>query len=152
MLIFISSSQALENENPRFEGMVRSIKRQLAAKAAAANTSFCAIGVSLDWAPDVGAEFLLRGKSRFGVHDFDPWDEIHVGRNWLNELIIRYVWRDHVGPAGISQMVVVERTINSGQRGITIGPDKVLFRALGPEAMESWLNAGLPLPESAYLK
>jgi len=70
----------------------------------------------------------------------------------LNELIIRYVWRDHVGQAGISQMVIVERTVAQGRRGMTIGPDKVLFRALGPEAMESWLKAGLPLPESAYLK
>jgi hypothetical protein len=131
---------------------VRAIKNKLAAKAKAANTGFAAIGVSLDWSPEAGADYLLRGKSIFGTHDFGAWDEIHAGRNWMNELVIRYIWRDYPGTPGISQLVVVERTVVQGQRGLAVGADKLLYRALGPEAMIAWLNAGLPLVESALVK
>src|SRR5690606_33057748 len=80
------------------------------------------IGVALDWDINAGLRFL-QSAGRF--------DEISVGRNWLNSHAVSHIWRDLPGPPVIPQIVVVDRTVRVDNDFITISIDSVVSRVVG---------------------
>lgn len=94
------------------------------------------VGVSLDPKSDVGVKYLAT-HGRF--------DQISAGENWLNDAAVRYIWRDIRGAPGLPQVVVIRRRLNYTQQGIEVGPDSLLFRKVGNEAIITWAQSGVPL-------
>ena len=84
------------------------------------------------------------GSRRF-ITEFGPFDEIVVGRGWLNSAVVTYVWRDPDGSAGVPQLILVRRTVTVNERGINVSPDSLLFRLTGARAITSWAQSGAPL-------
>jgi hypothetical protein len=111
--------------------MVQVATDSVASFASARGKRFSAIGIALDWSLPVGMEYL-RGFERF--------DEVLIGSNWLNTGVIRYVWRDLPGPPSLPQLIVIERTIDAGDK-LAIGPERVLIRAVGKEQLSEFSTA-----------
>ncbi len=84
-------------------------------------------------------------KARRFIANFGQFDEIVVGRGWLNSGAIRFFWRDFPGVAGVPQLIVFRRTVIVRDSIIDISPDSVLFRLSGAQAIINWSRAGSPI-------
>jgi hypothetical protein len=100
----------------------------LRTAAAARGHLFSTIGVSTD-SPPRGIDWLKR---------FGDFDEVVVGRNWMNTAIVQYVWSDRADMAGMPQILLVEHRVQSTPRSIVVGQDRVVRR---------WYGAGAIAPE-----
>lgn len=76
---------------------------------------------------------------------FGRFDEVIVGRGWLNHGLLRYVREDHPGPASIPQVVVYTRTVTPAGTRMELGPETLLLRKVGVPAIRAWAEAGFPL-------
>ncbi len=114
------------------------MKRILAATARSAGASFASVGIAVDWVTRDGWEFLQR---------FGPFDEIIVGRNWLNSASLHYMWRELPGEPVVPQVVVVERSILLDGAKLEVSPDRALLRKVGADEVIAWAvrGGGLPL-------
>jgi hypothetical protein len=94
VMVFISSPEVAANSDPGFGALVRAAKDHVAAVASGNDQQFAAVGVALSWDPRQGIDYLLDGVAgAHQTHDFGPWDEVHAGRNWLNEVVVDRLWR-----------------------------------------------------------
>ena len=116
------------------------IKVLLQAKAAAQDRSFVTIGIAEDWSVKNGLGHL----SKFG--DFD---EIMAGRGWLNEGIMKYVWKGSYGEPATPQVIVIDRFItvaSSENLRYDMRDEELVVRKAGIDAIQRWLEMGTPLP------
>lgn len=78
-----------------------------------AHGSSCAkvsvFGVVLDRDVTEGMAFLSRIASKDLSKTFDRFS---VGRSWLNEEVVRFVWREHSAAAASPQVIVIARPIS----------------------------------------
>lgn len=110
-----------------------SVERQTAEK----NSGFAATAVSLGWDPAEEFEFVGR---------FGHFDELVLGRNWLNGAARRYVWREFPADPLVPQVVVTTRRINPGPASIEFSDETVLVRKLGVLEIIAWAEAGAQMP------
>ena len=100
VMIYFGSSECGGANAPKLPEAVETLKLRLSKYAAREGVAFTAIGVSLDWLPKRGIEYL----SKFGT-----FDEVSAGYNWGNSLALRYMWaEDSVAPV-TPQVVLYER-------------------------------------------
>jgi hypothetical protein len=102
------------------------------------------VGVGLGWDPRAASEYLFD-------EALGPWNEIHAGGNWLNELVVDRIWRATDAPgygpiASFPQVLILVRDLAVRDDAITFGPDRVLRRFVGIRALEAWASDGHPLP------
>lgn len=88
---------------------------------------FSTIGVSIDGPLSDGLAWLGR---------FGSFDETVIGRNWMNTVLIHYIWRDASPVAEVPQLLVVRRTVHKGAKRIDFGPDSLVHRWLGVNASD----------------
>lgn len=136
--VFISYSDCPGNRIQDFASVIAQMNRHLRAAAPELGVGFGSVGVSVDWSPDVGYDFLRR---------IDEFDEIVTGRNWFNTGAAAYLFRNLVGQAVIPQVLLLAREVRMEGRVVTIGPDEQIMRLVGPEAIIEWAEAGFPLPD-----
>ena len=98
-------------------------------------THFSTLGVATDWSITDGLTFLT---------EFGPFDEIAVGKNWLNMGIQRYVMSELPGEAGLPQLVVTERDVDVGTGAITARHETVIDRRVGANAILLWAASLTP--------
>jgi hypothetical protein len=98
------------------------------AEATDAGYSFATVGIALDWQIDKGVQLLER---------FGPFDEIHVGRSWINAGALRYIWQNLPGEASVPQIVIVEREIAKG-RSLEVTGERVRIRKVGARQIIAW--------------
>ena len=117
---------------------VREMKMALAKQAAASGRQFVSRGVSLDPTVEGGLQHLaLLGQ----------FDEISVGDNWTNSVVVRYL-----GPnfgdsrAAIPQVVLLEREVQQENSTLIVGPERELGRYIGVDKIGAWVRQGAPLP------
>ena len=98
---------------------------------------FSTVGVSLDWAVDEGVERL---------RNYYVFDEVIVGRNWLNTAAVSYMWRDYPGDRSIPQVVLLANWV------VPIGPTELhngtpveLARIVGASDLKNWIKRGYPV-------
>lgn len=163
VMVFISSSQGPANKDPDLAWSVRTAKVALRSKAEAAGIDFSAAGVAIDWDPREGWEYLINGQTEQDTRSgFGEWDEVHVGRNWRNEMVVKFVFRadregleQAVPIATVPQVLVIERSFETIRDGrfnrIVYGPDVTLVRLVGVQALRAWAGNGAPLKGSAFL-
>lgn len=128
LMVLIGSSGCAGTAAPGLPEAVARVKTALRSKAEREAQSFVTIGVALDWSIPKGMAMLER---------FGPFDEVMVGRSWLNSGVVKYIWKDVPGFAATPQIVVLEREIaNDG--GFVVGPEQVRTRRIGADAIIAW--------------
>ena len=135
--VFISMADCCDALTRDLRGPVDSVRSILRTRALRANESFRMIGVSLDWEPEVGWNYLRQ---------FGPFDEVAVGSNWfgLHPEILMFSGADV--EASIPQIVIYDRTVALREPRPVFGPRRMLRSLRGREQIVEWLNAGAPLP------
>jgi hypothetical protein len=95
------------------------------------------VGVDLD--TDIGAGLgYLNG---IGLRSFD---EISVGQSWLNENLVRLVWRDKTGPPSVPQVIILSRDMSAKLKplNLSFGTDSVVGLLTGRKAILKWVQGG----------
>ncbi|HET7631593.1 MAG TPA: hypothetical protein VFK16_04670 [Gemmatimonadaceae bacterium] len=90
--------------------------------ALARGDSFSTVGVSLEGPASDGEAWL---------YEFDKFDELIIGHNWLNSAVVAHIWSDPDAKPAIPQLVLIRRHIRNGQRSIAVGQDSVVRRWVG---------------------
>lgn len=134
-LVFIGASFCNAHNTPGFPDVVETAKLRLQQHAQRAGMQFRAVGVALDWRTADGLAFLAR---------FGAWDEVASGSNWISDAATKYVWRDIPGDANVPQLLVLRRTVQTGQ-AIRLGEDRMVKRISGTAAIQAWVAAGAML-------
>lgn len=124
--IFIGSSTCGASNYPGLASAVATIRSGLRMAAVRRGAQFSMIGAALDWSVSEGLKFL---------ESFGPFDEVTVGRNWINGAATSYMLREFPGQMSLPQLVVVERTIGVGQTAIQVGEDRFIMRRVGFDAL-----------------
>ncbi len=130
VFVFVTSSSCPGTKDPRLPGALSRARDGLASQAERDGQRFVTIGVAMDWSIPSGKRMLDR---------FGPFDEIVVGRGWLNTGVIKYIWEDIRGIGATPQVVVTERSIAwAGNRTIEVDYERLVVRKTGPDQIEEW--------------
>lgn len=124
ILVFVGSSSCVNSTDPRLSEAVRRLRTRLREQAEEQGRTFSSIGVSLDWRVSVGTKYL---------ESLGPFDEVLIGRSWLNSGALKYIWGDQLGgPAAVPQLLVVERFLDQpASNVIHVASERVLYRMSG---------------------
>jgi hypothetical protein len=131
VMVFLASSTCPGIHDASLREALRLARDSLAEEARLSGKGFVVVGVSLDWNLESGYRLLER---------FGPFDEVLIGRSWLNSGAVRYLWSDFPGIAAVPQLVVLERVIDK-DRSISIRDERVRFRKAGAPVIVNWANA-----------
>jgi hypothetical protein len=141
VFVYIGSSTCGVANQPWTAGAVQQAMQMVRRRASETGLGFVALGIAKDWNIDDGVKHLTR------IANFD---EISVGRNWANEALVKYVWRDLPGIAATPQVVVVLRVRHLESSVDTLrthdfSSETLLMRKAGLSEIETWLNNGAPI-------
>ena len=132
----------------RPEGMktIRELRGKLRSVHGRAYAKVSVIGVSLDDDVNKGVRFL----ESIAQPTAGPiFDQIIVGGSWLNEQIVRFVWRERVARAVSPQILVIERGVDSLSYAstFTIGVqnDTIVANPTGLKGIIDWIRDDLPI-------
>jgi hypothetical protein len=82
---------------------------------------------------------------------FGEWDQVVLGRNWMNDYVVRLMWgQEDIVPV-TPQLLLITRTVDLPDQ---LGPDaRIRFKGdtvamslTGVKEIVEWVDAGLPLP------
>ncbi len=94
----------------------------LRVAAHAHGDSFSTVGVSLDGSVADGKAWLA---------PFGTFDELVFGRNWLNSVVVEYIWSDPDAKPAIPQLILLRHHVERGQRTIRLSRDTIVRRWVG---------------------
>jgi hypothetical protein len=103
------------------------------------------VAVDIDQDVNDGIQFLAKiGGGSSG----SAFDQVIVGGSWLNEQIVRFVWRDKVARATTPQVILLERGVDTSAfpTAIEVAGDRVIATFSGEREIVSWLARGVPIP------
>lgn len=103
---------------------VRSIRDDWHRVAQDSGKGFATVGIAPDVSVDEGVEHLAK---------YGSFDEVIVGRGWLNVGMMKYVYGDIPGPAATPQVLIIERTIHRVAGQTWISDEKVVRRLVGAD-------------------
>lgn len=130
-LIFVLIAPT-SNANRELVEAVKAARDSIRSYALRNNYLFSTIAIADNWEPARGIEQL---------REFGPFDELIVGRNWLNTGVELYVTRQSA-PNEVPQVLVVSRSINVDALPIAYGPLKEVVRLSGGDAILMWARTG----------
>lgn len=142
----VTASDCAWSKQPAGMEAIRSVGAKLRAVHGGSYAQVSVIGVALDRDLDTGLQFLSHlGKGRPGA----LFDQLFVGGSWLNEQIVRFVWREHVTKASIPQVLVIERHVSTKAYLVTfaiaVQDDRVVANPTGVAELITWIKRGVPL-------
>lgn len=127
-LVLIGASWCGASTAKGFPDSLEVLKASLAGRAQARGLAFGTLGIAMDRNRQEGLRFLDK-MGRF--------DQYVLGGNWLNEGLVRFVWRDSPGQPEVPQVVLVLRTRQFSMAGISLGQDSIVGRYTGTEDIMS---------------
>lgn len=133
--VYIGSTDCGPCQLPPVKSAVRTMKSLLAAQAKQHGMAMTVIGVAEDWDLKRGAAFL---------EPLGPFDQVVIGGNWTNVAVEQFVLRDSLALMAMPQVVVLERTVQLGER-VTVSEPHVLKRISGGVDIPAWVAAGAPV-------
>ncbi|WP_419941020.1 hypothetical protein [Candidatus Palauibacter sp.] len=140
--VFVPSTTCAGINDPNLEDALRATRRYVGEYARGHGYGFATVGVSIDTDLDRGKELLER---------FGPFDEIHVGRGYLNAAAQRYM-RTFVGVEAVPQVVILRREVRVDGGIMRIEHADVLLRKVGAETIGQWVElAGRVKEEGAWI-
>ncbi|HEV7587485.1 MAG TPA: hypothetical protein VGO40_05095 [Longimicrobium sp.] len=135
VMVFVGTSTCRATKEKGFPAVLERVKVAASRRAAAEGKQFRVIGVAMDNDTDVGLRFLRK---------FGKFDELAVGGNWMNQEVVRYVWRDLPYRPSVPQLVVLEREIRKEKTVVWVSPEREVRRLLGTDEIRRWGDAGAP--------
>jgi hypothetical protein len=125
---------------------VRSLRTRVQSAHAASYAKITLVAVGVDDELDAGLKSLQDLSSQNLESAFD---QIMVGGGWLNEQVVRVVWRERMMRPAIPQILAIERPVSTdaylSKQTIGVGEDKVVANLVGNDEIWRWLKDGLPL-------
>ena len=122
--------------SPALPAAVAEATTALAKQAEQEGKHFVYVGVGLDDDPVEGFRFLRH---------FGPFDEVLVGRGWLNMGSMAFMIRGIPGSLATPQLIVIERDIVAEENSISVTPDRIIRRYVGLDAIRQ-VQQDLKLP------
>lgn len=142
----ITASDCGWSAQPRTMEALGSIRESMRAIYGGKYVRVGVVGVAIDDDPETGVAFLT---DIGGGTVRRAFDQVAIGGSWLNEQIVRLVWRDGVAEAATPQVIVLERVVDTSLYAsdytIGISNDRVVANATGYSEVFQWLEQGLPL-------
>lgn len=142
----VTASDCGWSSRPTGMEAIRTLRAQMRSVHGGSYAHVSVVGVALDADLDAGLKFLSDlGDGKPG----GAFDQVIVGGSWLNEHIVRFVWRDRVAQAGVPQVIVIERPIDAASyvlnSTIAVQDDKVVANPFGTRELVRWIRRGMPL-------
>jgi hypothetical protein len=140
-IIFVASDCGI-SAHPTTTEALRQVPGLLRTGAAADFSNVSVLGVALDTDLGAGAR-LLQQLQQPG----SELDEVSVGSGWLNEQVIRFMWRDGSAAPLLPQVVLIERSVDARMypAHIEVGDDAVVLNVVGRDDILQWVDEGAPL-------
>lgn len=129
-LIVIGNSHCVPSSSESLRAAVRQIANSLALQATAARDGFTTLGVATD---DIQADGIgwLRNIGEF--------DEISVGRQWLNQFVLKYMPTSPGSVTGTPTILLVSRKVTvTSAGGYLVEDEKIAARLTGLESIVSY--------------
>ena len=123
------------NANRAFVDAISSARDSVRAYARRNNYIYTTIGIADDWNPERGVEQLS---------EYGHFDELIVGRNWLNSGVELYVTQE-AAPNEVPQVLIVRRTVSVDSLPVQYGPLTQILRMSGTDDVLEWARAGFPI-------
>lgn len=136
--IVLGSSWCPACRNDSLPGAIHRLMEQLRIRAEADGRSFATIGAAIDWQREPGIRWL----DKVGT-----FDEITVGRSWVNSAAVRHIWRESQGIPALPQVVLIERTVKPDSNRVHVTEDRLLDRRHGLGEIQEWERAVRALNE-----
>lgn len=109
----------------------------LQARAEGSGRAFASVGVAMDWSIEDGVRFL---------EETTVFDEITVGRNWMNSAVVDLILSDASVVPGVPHLAVFERYVSMPtEERLVVGEKRILHRAWSADDIEAWVDAGAPI-------
>jgi hypothetical protein len=135
VVVYIGSTGCGHSRDANLKDAVRRMKPLLAHQADSLKRPLSVNGVALDWVVDSGVVYL---------QSLGAWNEIGVGGQWTSLGAEKFVWKAGAYPH-IPQVLVLERTVTEGNKGITFGPEHRLATYVGTDEVIEWVARGAPI-------
>jgi hypothetical protein len=99
--------------------------------------SVTVVGVDLDSDIPTGLSYI----NGIGLQNFD---EISVGQAWLNENLVRLVWREKAAPASVPEVVLLSRDMRAKLKPLNLSftTDSIVGVLTGRKAILKWVQGG----------
>lgn len=133
LFVFAAPTGELAQEDRELIADARTAMRSLAASS---GYLYSTVGISIAWDVEEG----LRQLAQFG-----HFDEVVVGRNWLNTGIGTYV-RPGGDVPSVPQIGMFLQTVNVSTRPAQIGQPRSVFRVRGIDEVRFWRDRNFALP------
>jgi len=141
----ITASDCGWSTQPMAMSAVAGLRRRLNTAHGANFAKVSVVGVALDRDVGEGMAFLSRIASKRLAETFD---QISVGGSWLNEEVVRFVWRENAAPAASPQVIVISRPIETGgylSGKIVVAHDSLLVNLVRSTEILDWIGDATPL-------
>lgn len=123
LVVLIGSSRCVASRQPMLVTALKTLRTRIVDIAANRSVQVSFVGVALDDIVVDGLKWLTA---------VGPFDEIGVGRNWLNSYMIHLVHRELRGDAAVPQLIFLRRVVSANRAGMVfVGADEVLLREVG---------------------
>jgi hypothetical protein len=129
--VFIGMASCCESLTESLREPIDSVRHVLQRRALREGADFRMIGVSLDWRPEDGWNYLKH---------FGEFDEIGLGNNWFSTLPEVLMFTDGKVDPVVPQLVIYERTVDFGGTRPKFGPRTIVSRLEGRPAIMAWLQ------------
>lgn len=129
LVVFVGSLNCGATRAPGLTEAMTTLRARIAREAALEGKEVVHVGVATDWSIQDGLRFLTH---------FGPFDEVVIGRNWLNSGAIRYIWHDFRGTPALPQILVLERPVQVDSTVISVGSERLLARKVGSIEIVAW--------------
>ncbi len=142
----ITASDCGWSQRPATMQAVSQIRNRLKVAHGSEYAAVTVIGVAIDKDPTAGLDFLAK------IAKMSPdgaFDQVMAGGSWLNEELVRLLWRDALIEGASPQVLLIERQVASDQYlkdwTLQLGSDRVLANPSGSNGIVGWIGEGLPL-------
>lgn len=131
---------------PEATKAIGSFQTQIRTRYKSSYAQVSVVGVITDMEVNAGLDYIASlGNGDAG----GPFDQVIVGGSWLNEQVVRFVWREQVARALTPQIIVIERPVNTdayiSASTIRVENDTLVANPTGYHEILAWLEADMPL-------
>ncbi len=142
VMVFIGSPHCGFCTSPEMAPLVREAAVSLRERAASDDATPVFVGVATSRVPGEGWKFLER------ILNFD---EVVIGRNWLNSELVELVWSSPSAHAATPQIIVYRQNVVAPSENVraSISREAPTIRVTGIGEIRRWVDAGCPLEWSS---